>query len=78
MKCPACGAAHLVHDTRDMSYTYKGKSTTIPAVTGDFCPVCHEVVLDREQGARYMERLGFFQQQFKDMAGSAVGGEPAA
>jgi HTH-type transcriptional regulator / antitoxin MqsA len=40
MKCPACGAAELVHDTRDMPYTYKGDSTTIEAVTGDFCPAC--------------------------------------
>jgi len=28
--------AELVHDTRDMPYTYKGESTIIPAVTGDF------------------------------------------
>ncbi|MCW3611357.1 type II toxin-antitoxin system MqsA family antitoxin, partial [Burkholderia cenocepacia] len=24
MKCPCCGAAELIHDTRDMPYTYKG------------------------------------------------------
>lgn len=29
MKCPCCGAAELVHDTRDMPYTYKGEFTTI-------------------------------------------------
>ena len=29
MKCPCCGAAELIHDTRDMSYTYKGKTITI-------------------------------------------------
>lgn len=23
MKCPCCGAAELIHDTRDMPYTYK-------------------------------------------------------
>jgi HTH-type transcriptional regulator/antitoxin MqsA len=40
MKCPCCGAAELVPDTRDMPYTYKGESTTVPAVTGDFCPAC--------------------------------------
>ena len=32
MKCPNCGKAKLVHDTRDMPYTYKGESTVIPAV----------------------------------------------
>ena len=27
MKCPVCGAAELVHDVRDIPYTYKGKTT---------------------------------------------------
>ena len=63
MKCPACGAAELVHDTRDLPYTYKGEETTIPAVTGDFCPACHEVVLNRQHGDRYGEQIGAFQRQ---------------
>jgi HTH-type transcriptional regulator/antitoxin MqsA len=52
IKCPACGDARLVRDTRDMPYTYKGESTTIPAVTGDFCPACGEAVLDAGESAR--------------------------
>lgn len=63
MKCPVCGAAELVHDTRDMPYTYKGEATTIPAVTGDFCPACGEALLDREHGDRYGELVGLFQRQ---------------
>lgn len=63
MKCPCCGAAELIRDTRDMPYTYKGDTTTIAAVTGDFCPACGEVVLDREQGDRYSEMVGQFQRQ---------------
>lgn len=63
MKCPVCGAAELIHDTRDVPYVYKGESTTIPAVTGDFCPACGELVLDREHGDRYSEALGLFQRQ---------------
>ena len=63
MKCPSCGAAKLIHDTRDMPYTYKGEPTTIPAVTGDFCPACNEVVLNREYGDRYSELIGAFQKQ---------------
>ena len=63
MKCPCCGAAELVPDTRDMPYTYKGESTTVPSVTGDFCPACGEVVLTREQGDRYSEFIGSFQRQ---------------
>lgn len=52
MKCPTCGAVALVHDTRDMPYTYKGESTVIPAVTGDFCPACGEAVLDIAEATR--------------------------
>ena len=63
MKCPCCGAAELIHDTRDMPYTYKGEVTAIPAVTGDFCPACGEVVLDREHGDRYSELMVQFNKQ---------------
>jgi HTH-type transcriptional regulator / antitoxin MqsA len=63
MKCPNCGAAKLIRDTRDVSYTYKSESTTIPDVTGDFCPACGEVVLNREHGDRYSELMGQFQRQ---------------
>ena len=45
MKCPSCGVAELVRDTRDLPYTYKGEATMIPAVSGDFCPACDEAVL---------------------------------
>ena len=63
MKCPSCGAAELIHDTRDLPYTYKGETTTIPSVTGDFCPVCSEVILDAKQGDRYSELIGMYQKQ---------------
>jgi HTH-type transcriptional regulator/antitoxin MqsA len=46
-----------------MPYIYKGETTTIPAVTGDFCTACGEVVLNREHGDRYSELLGQFQRQ---------------
>lgn len=52
MKCPTCARAKLVHDTRDVPYTYKGESTNLPAVTGDFCPACGEAVLDRSESMR--------------------------
>jgi len=63
MKCPCCGAARLLRETRDIPYSYKGETTTIPDVTGDFCPACDEVLLDREQGDRYSEWVGSFQRQ---------------
>lgn len=52
MKCPFCANIDLVRDTRDMPYTYKGESTAIPSLTGDFCPACGEVVLCKEEAAR--------------------------
>ena len=52
MKCPSCAMADLVHDTRDLPYTYKSESTTIPEVTGDFCRSCGEVVMDMTESRR--------------------------
>jgi HTH-type transcriptional regulator/antitoxin MqsA len=63
MKCPCCGAAELIYDTRDIPYIYKGEANTIPGVTGDFCPACGEVVLNREHGDRYSELVVLFQRQ---------------
>ncbi|MFT3857521.1 MAG: type II toxin-antitoxin system MqsA family antitoxin [Aquabacterium sp.] len=63
MKCPCCGAADLVHDTRDLPYVYKGERTVIPQVTGDFCPACDEVVLDVIQGDRFSDLVGAFQRE---------------
>jgi HTH-type transcriptional regulator / antitoxin MqsA len=63
MKCPACGAAELVHDTRDVPYTYKGESTIIPDVTGDFCPACGEAVMDMAAGIRHSATMLAFNKQ---------------
>ena len=63
MKCPHCGAAKLVHDTRDMPYIYKGENTTIPAVSGDFCPACGEVVLNAAESARLSSSMLEFNKQ---------------
>jgi HTH-type transcriptional regulator / antitoxin MqsA len=63
MKCPVCGAAELVHDTRDLPYTYKGETTIIPAVTGDFCPACAESILDASESDRVMREMRAFSRQ---------------
>ena len=63
MKCPCCGAAELIHDTRDLPASYKGESGTIPSVTGEYCPACAEVVLDQVHGDRYSALVGRFQRQ---------------
>lgn len=63
MKCPVCGAAELIHDTRDLPYTYKGETTSIPAVTGDFCPACAESILDAAESDRVMQEMREFSKQ---------------
>ena len=63
MKCPSCGGAELIHDTRDLPYTYKGETTVIPAVTGDFCPACAESVLDSMESDRVMREMRAFAKQ---------------
>lgn len=63
MKCPVCGAAELIHDTRDLPYSYKGETTTIPAVTGDFCPACAESILDAVESERVMREMRAFTRE---------------
>lgn len=63
MKCPTCGAAELIHDTRDLNHTYKGEATIIAAVTGDFCPACTESVLDAAESNRVMREMQAFAKQ---------------
>ncbi len=68
MKCPTCGGAKLVHDTRDMPYTYKGESTILQAVTGNFCPACGEAALDREESLR----TGGLMQEFNKQVNASI------
>jgi HTH-type transcriptional regulator / antitoxin MqsA len=63
MKCPVCGAANLVRDTRDIAYTYKGESTMLPAVTADFCTACDESITDASQTKRVMDLMLAFNKQ---------------
>jgi HTH-type transcriptional regulator/antitoxin MqsA len=63
MKCPSCAAAELIHDTRDITYTYKGETTQIPDVTGDFCPACDESVFAAEESRRTTQIMLAFNKQ---------------
>ncbi len=63
MKCPVCGGAELVHDTRDLPHIYKGESTRIVAVTGDYCPACGEAVLDAAESSRVSAAILEFNKQ---------------
>src|ERR1017187_4618592 len=63
MKCPVCGAAELIADTRDLPYAYKGEATAILAVTGEFCPACAESILDAAESDRVMREMRAFSRQ---------------
>ena len=60
MKCPVCGGAELIPDTRDLPYIYRGETTTIPAVTGEFCPACGEAILGATESDRVMREMKAF------------------
>ncbi|MDP2228361.1 MAG: type II toxin-antitoxin system MqsA family antitoxin [Moraxellaceae bacterium] len=63
MKCPVCDTAQLIRDTRDVSYIYKGETTVITKVTGDFCPACAESILDVNESDRVMHQMNAFAKQ---------------
>lgn len=48
MRCVICGT-DMVRDTRDVSHTYKGQTTTIPNVSGFYCPSCNESLHNAEE-----------------------------
>lgn len=43
--CPFCGEGHLIRDTRDVEYTYKGAKLLI-AQPGLYCDECDESILE--------------------------------
>ena len=63
MKCPSCAGGKLVRDTRDIPYTYKGETTKIPDVRGDFCPACGETVLNAAEASRVSAAMLEFNKQ---------------
>ena len=63
MKCPSCAGRKLRRDTRDVPYTYKGETTVIPAVRGDFCPACGETVLATAEASRVSAAMLEFNKQ---------------
>lgn len=63
MRCPICGGAELVRDTRDIPYIYKGEATIISLVTGDFCPQCGEAVLEKSESERISSLMLEFNKQ---------------
>ena len=62
-KCPNCGTGKLVRDTRDVPYSYKGESTVLSQVAGDFCTTCDESILDADESRRTMNLMFAFHKQ---------------
>ncbi|KWR91303.1 type II TA system antitoxin MqsA family protein [Cupriavidus sp. IDO] len=63
MKCPACGVAELVTDVRAVSYTYRGQTTMLESVHGDFCPACGESVTNWQESDRVMKLMNAFNRE---------------
>ena len=63
MKCPNCGAANLVRDTRDMPYVYKGEATVFARIEGDYCPACGEGLFDADTSRAISAEMKAFGKQ---------------
>jgi len=60
-QCPVCGVADaMMHDTRDVPFTYKGRSVVIPSVIGDFCDACGESISGPEESDRMIKAVRAF------------------
>ncbi len=47
----------LVHDRRDVCVQIKGRTRTVSAIGGWFCPRCEEIEFDPGEGQRYNEAM---------------------
>ena len=63
MKCPCCGGADLVRDIRGLDHAYKGVSTHLRDIAGDWCPACGEAVLDTAESHRVSELMADFRRK---------------
>ena len=65
MKCPICGIGNLVRATRDLPYTYKGRTIVIRGVKGRHCanPNCREVIMEPGESARTSREMLSFNKE---------------
>ncbi|MGG7603499.1 type II TA system antitoxin MqsA family protein [Massilia sp. BKSP1R2A-1] len=63
LTCPNCGVSPLTHAIREMHYSYKGQSTTIPDVSVEHCAGCKEVMFARGEDEHYGELIKAFRKQ---------------
>ncbi|HTR00076.1 MAG TPA: type II TA system antitoxin MqsA family protein [Candidatus Acidoferrum sp.] len=63
MKCPLCARGSLKRGKRKLPYTYKGETTHIADVTGDYCTHCDEAILDADESRRVGDAMLAFNKQ---------------
>ena len=63
MKCPSCGATKMLRGKRDLPYSYKGQSTVIKGVRGDFCSACGESLPTTEEASRVSAAMREFNKK---------------
>lgn len=62
-RCHACGKADLVQKTKNMPYVYKGQSTVLADVSGQWCPACNEAFLKGDEIDHYMAAVIAFKKK---------------
>ncbi len=59
MKCPVCGGVELIHEARDVPFTYKGRKFIVEGVIGQHCPACGETVMTEAESDVYAAKQCF-------------------
>ncbi len=59
-KCPSCGIADMVFESRDIPFDYKGERLVVQNVLGWFCTSCNEAVFNEGEGVRYSAEIDNF------------------
>jgi HTH-type transcriptional regulator/antitoxin MqsA len=53
----------MKHAVRDMPFEYKGQTTVIPKVEGDFCDACGEMIMADAESLRVGTAMRDFRNQ---------------
>lgn len=62
--CLQCDDGTLLeHGQRDLVFTYRDQTATVPAISGWHCPVCGECEFDPGEGERYGHAVDAFAAQ---------------
>ena len=62
-KCPVCGGGYLHHETRNLPYEYKGHSTVLRDISGEFCDACEEIIFTPEESNAFSVAANAFRTE---------------